>query len=40
MAEGLASLGPINKLTVKLGPSQLSAEDQKKLDDAMARVNN
>lgn len=32
--------GTIDKLTYKLGPSQLSAEDQKKVDDAMARVNN
>jgi hypothetical protein len=32
--------GSINKLTYKLGPSQLSAEDQRKLDDAIARVNN
>ena len=32
--------GTIDKLTVKLGASQLSAEDEKKVDDAMARVNN
>ena len=32
--------GTIDKLTFNLGPSQLSAEDQKKVDDAMARVNN
>ena len=32
--------GSIDKLTYNLGPSQLSAEDQKRLDDAMARVNN
>ena len=32
--------GTIDKLNYKLGPSQLSAEDQKKVDDAMARVNN
>ena len=32
--------GAIDKLTYNLGPSQLSAEDQKKVDDAMARVNN
>ncbi len=32
--------GTIDKLTYNLGPSQLSAEDQKKVDDAMARVNN
>jgi hypothetical protein len=32
--------GAIDKLTYKLGPSQVSAEDQKKVDDAMARVNN
>ena len=32
--------GAIDKLTVNLGPSQLTAEDQKKVDDAMARVNN
>ena len=38
---------PINLLaasawaeSMKLGPSQLSAEDQKRADDAMARVNN
>jgi hypothetical protein len=30
----------IPKLTYNLGPSQLSAEDQKKVDDAIARVNN
>jgi len=35
-----AFTGTIDKLNYKLGPSQLSAEDQKKLDDAMARVNN
>jgi arylsulfatase len=32
--------GTIDKVTYNLGPSQLSAEDQKKVDDAMARVNN
>ena len=32
--------GSIDKLTFNLGKSQLSAEDQKKMDDAMARVNN
>ena len=32
--------GTIDKLNYKLGPSQLSAEDQRKVDDAMARVNN
>jgi len=32
--------GTIDKLTFNLGPSQLSAEDQKKVDDAIARVNN
>ena len=32
--------GSIDKLTYKLGPSQLSAEDQRKVDDAIARVNN
>jgi len=32
--------GSIDKLTYNLGPSQLSAEDQKKMDDAMATVNN
>ena len=32
--------GSIDKLTYRLGPSQLSAEDQKKVDDAIARVNN
>jgi hypothetical protein len=32
--------GSIDKLTYNLGPPQLTAEDQKKVDDAMARVNN
>ncbi|MGA7460066.1 MAG: hypothetical protein WBW69_07555 [Candidatus Korobacteraceae bacterium] len=32
--------GTIDKLTYNLGPSQLSAEDQKKQDDAIARANN
>ena len=32
--------GTIDKLTFNLGKSQLSAEDQRKMDDAMARVNN
>ena len=32
--------GTIDKLTYKLGPEQLSAEDRQKVDDAMARVNN
>jgi hypothetical protein len=32
--------GTIDKLTYNLGPSQLSAEDQKKVQDAVARVNN
>ncbi|MGD0932608.1 MAG: arylsulfatase [Candidatus Korobacteraceae bacterium] len=32
--------GTIDKLTFNLGPSQLTAEDQRKVDDAMARVNN
>jgi arylsulfatase len=31
--------GTIDKLTYNLGPSQLSAEDQKKVQDAVARVN-
>jgi arylsulfatase A-like enzyme len=31
--------GAIDKLTYKLGPSQLSAEDQKKVQDAVAKVN-
>jgi len=31
--------GTIDKLTFKLGPSQLSAEDQKKVQDAIAKVN-
>jgi arylsulfatase A-like enzyme len=31
--------GSIDKLTYKLGPSQLSAEDERKVDDAIARVN-
>ncbi len=35
-----AFTGTIDKLNYKLGPSQLSAEDQKKVDDAIARVNN
>ncbi len=35
-----AFTGTIDKLNYKLGPSQLSAEDQKKVDDAVARVNN
>ncbi len=35
-----AFTGTIDKLNYNLGPSQLSAEDQKKVDDAMARVNN
>jgi arylsulfatase A-like enzyme len=32
--------GTIDKLTIKLGPSQLSAEDQKVKAEAIARVNN
>ena len=32
--------GSIDKLTFNLGPSQLSAEDQRKMDDAIARANN
>ena len=32
--------GTIDKLTYNLGPSQLSAEDQRKVDDAIARANN
>jgi arylsulfatase A-like enzyme len=32
--------GAIDKLTVNLGASQLTADDQKKVDDALARVNN
>ncbi len=31
--------GTINKLTFKLGPSQLAAEDQKAKAEAIARVN-
>ena len=31
--------GTIDKLTYNLGPSQLSAEDQKKVQDAVAKVN-
>jgi hypothetical protein len=31
--------GTINKLTIKPGPSQLSAEDQKAKAEAIARVN-
>ena len=34
------STGTIDKLTFNLGASQLSAKNQKKVDDAMARVNN
>jgi arylsulfatase len=30
--------GTINKLTVKLGPSQLSAEDQRAAAEALARA--
>jgi len=30
MAEGLPSLGAINKLTFKLGPTQLTEDEQKK----------
>ncbi len=32
--------GTIDKLTYNLGPSQLSAEDQKKVQEAVAKVNN
>ncbi len=32
--------GTIDKLTINLGKSQLSAEDQRKMDDAVARANN
>jgi arylsulfatase len=32
--------GTIDKLTFNLGKSQLSAEDQRKMDDAIARANN
>lgn len=32
--------GSIDKLTYKLGPSQLAAQDQRKVDDAIAAVNN
>ena len=32
--------GTIDKLTYKIGPSQMTADEQKKVDDAMARVNN
>jgi arylsulfatase A-like enzyme len=35
-----AFTGTIDKLNYKLGPSQMSAEDQKKADAAMAEVNN
>ena len=31
--------GNIDKLTFNLGPSQLSAEDQKKVQEAVAKVN-
>ena len=30
--------GKIDKLTFKLGPSQLAAEDQRKVDEAVARA--
>ena len=30
--------GKIDKLTFKLGPSQLSAEDEKKVNEAVARA--
>ena len=30
--------GRINKLTVNLGPSQLTAEDERKLRDAVAKA--
>jgi len=36
MAEGLASLGPAHRLTVNLGPSQLTAGDNKKAAAAIA----
>ena len=36
MAEGLASLRPINKLTCKLGPTQLTEDEQKKAAKAIA----
>jgi arylsulfatase len=32
--------GTIDKLTYNLGPSQLKAEDQRKIDEASAKVNN
>jgi hypothetical protein len=31
--------GTTDKLTFNLGPSQLSAEDQKKIQDAVAKAN-
>jgi arylsulfatase len=32
--------GAIDKLTFNLGPSQMSAEDQRKMDNAIAQANN
>ena len=32
--------GKLDKLTIKLGPSQMTAEDEKAKADTMARVNN
>jgi arylsulfatase len=32
--------GTIDKLTYKLGPEQLAAEDQKKVEEAFANANN
>ena len=32
--------GKIAKLTIRLGPEQLMAEDQKAKDEAIARLNN
>ena len=32
--------GKLDKLTIKLGPNQMPAEDEKAKADAMARVNN
>ena len=32
--------GKLDKLTIKLGPNQMTAEDEKAKADTMARVNN
>jgi hypothetical protein len=40
MAEGHPSLGLINKLTYKLGPTELPAEDDNKAAEAIAIARN